>query len=168
MSIVLISLLSVLCLQRASVYKDSVHLYRDASAKSPNKARTLNNLGDALVQSGRFDEARAPLERALEITPNYPDALCNLGAVANRQGRLDEAIRLFGSALALEPEHLQARFNLAMLYFDTGMFQDSAVQFRMIRELTPWSTEAFFAGKMLKILESKTTPGVVTKDHPAE
>ena len=94
---VTIILLTALCFLRASAYRDGVSLYSDTAAKSPNKARTLNNLGDALIRAGRLDEARSPLERAIMLDPGYADALNNLATVANRQGRRDEAVHLLGS-----------------------------------------------------------------------
>jgi tetratricopeptide (TPR) repeat protein len=67
-----------LCLQRNQLYADPVLLWQDTACVSPDKARVFNNLGFALQLAGRTDEARAALERALQLDPDSVRARNNL------------------------------------------------------------------------------------------
>jgi Flp pilus assembly protein TadD len=101
--LVLASLAAILCVAsivRSSVYHDEISLYSDEVAKSPNKARPHNNLGDALKKAGRYEEAGPYFERALELQPVYPDALNNLATIYGSSGRREEALQLLAQALA--------------------------------------------------------------------
>ena len=150
-----LAILAVLCgagIVRTGVFESEITMFADAAAKSPDKARPHNNLGDALRKAGRVEEAAAHFERALAIKPDYPDALNNLATVYNHYGRRQDAIALLSSCLALEPGHLQARYNLAMTYYESGMPAEAAVQYRMVMQLAPLSHEAAFARSMLSVI----------------
>ena len=47
------------------------------------------NLGLALSESGRNDQARAMLNKALELQEQFPQAVVALGALYAREGKLD-------------------------------------------------------------------------------
>ena len=84
---------------RASVYGDAETLWRDTLAKNPNAWLAHNNLGDALVQAGRVQEAIGHYEQALRIKPDYAEAHYNLGIALVQAGRLQEAIGHYEQAL---------------------------------------------------------------------
>jgi len=155
------TILIVLCVftfLRSAVYEDEVTLYSDIVAKSPNKARPHNNLGDALKKAGRIEEAVPHFLRALEFQPGYPDALNNLATVYNSSGRREEALQLLSQALSLDPGHLQARSNLAITFYEQGMLSEASQQYAVIIELAPYSKEAAFARKMLSMIRQRTFP----------
>lgn len=154
-ALLFVAVLAGACFARASVYQTEVTLYADTAAKSPAKARPQNNYGDALKKAGRFEEAMARFERALEIKQDYPDALNNLATVYNHFGKRDEALSLLLDAIALQPDHLQARYNLAMAYYERGLTSEAATQYRLIMEIAPWSKEAAFAWKMLAFIKAE-------------
>jgi protein O-mannosyl-transferase len=62
-------------------YRSAVALWEDAARKSPHKARVHNNLGDAYLQAGYNDRARASFLKALDIDPDYLLARNNLRAL---------------------------------------------------------------------------------------
>ena len=74
------------------------------------RAITENNLGTALQQAGRHDEAIAHHQRAIAMMPDYAPAYNNLGASLRAAGRLDEAIAAYQQAL-----DAQARFRQRQL-----------------------------------------------------
>ncbi len=59
-------------------YRSEVALWSDTVRHSPGKARAFNNLGFALQQAGRPEEARAAYERALALDPEHIPARINL------------------------------------------------------------------------------------------
>jgi hypothetical protein len=67
-----------LTVSRNQVYQNEVTLWEDTVAKSPNKARTHNNLGYAYLLAQRKQEARRELSVALQLDPQLYQAQYNL------------------------------------------------------------------------------------------
>jgi Flp pilus assembly protein TadD len=99
---------------RNGVWANELTLWGDAAAKSPDKPRPLNNLGAALADDGRPDEAVGLLQRALRLDPEHAESYYNLGRVyLNAYGRSEDAEALFRKAIALQPAYRDAYANLA-------------------------------------------------------
>ncbi|MGI9229509.1 MAG: tetratricopeptide repeat protein, partial [Gammaproteobacteria bacterium] len=64
--------------------EQAMELYRHSVAISPNDANAHSNLGSALAQLGRYQEAIASLERALVLDPQQQTARSNLQRVHQR------------------------------------------------------------------------------------
>lgn len=150
-----ITLLCGVSVARNSIYESEVALYTDIVAKSPDKARPHNNLGDALKKAGNFEKAGPHFERALQIQPIYPDAMNNLATIYGSSGRRGEALQLLGQALNYDPNHRQARFNLAMIFFEQGMYDEARQQFSILCTVAPQSKEASFSQKMLNMMRNQ-------------
>jgi tetratricopeptide (TPR) repeat protein len=148
--------LSTATIIRSSVYHDEVSMWQDTIAKSPNKARPYNNLGHALKESGRVDEAGPWFERALAIKPLYPDALNNLAVVYGHRGLRNDAIVLINRCLELDPYHVPARFNLAIQYYELGLLSEAAREYEHIIRIAPDGKEAAFSRTMLVMIHQGT------------
>jgi len=156
--ILMIATLMVLSGTRASIYENEVTLYTDIVSRSPNKARCRNNLGDALKNAGRFEEAGYHFEQALELSPNYPDALNNLATIYDKFGRKEDALLLLSQALLIDPDHLQARSNLAITFYEQGMLSEASRQYMIILDQAPNSKQGIFARQMLSLIQRKVAP----------
>ncbi len=66
----------------------------------PSPWRPLTNCGWALLQLGRYDEARTILDRALEYFPRYGPALLNLGILETKQNHSLAAVVALEKAIA--------------------------------------------------------------------
>ena len=75
-------------------------IFRGLLRKEPDSVAALTGLGLALLADDRAEEARAPLERAVEIDPGSAIALSALGVVCDRLG--DPASGMSYQRLALE------------------------------------------------------------------
>lgn len=109
---------------RNTVWQSELTLWADAAAKSPGKARPLNNLGAALSDAGRPDEAIATLESAIRAHPRHADAYYNLGRVYLNQRQHEAAIILFRTAIALKPDYADAHSNLAATLLQLRRFEE--------------------------------------------
>ncbi|MGQ9801666.1 MAG: tetratricopeptide repeat protein [Candidatus Saccharicenans sp.] len=101
---------------------------RLAINEQPGLALAYNNLGIALAQQNRLEEAREALTRALELNPLERDAVLNLAAVEYSLGHDDRATELFLKALALNPQHPgngSIYNNLAVIYYRRGQYEQS-------------------------------------------
>ena len=64
--------------------------YRRALELKPDYADAYSNLGNALTDQGKLDEAVATYRKALELKPDNVKALNNRGLALAGQGKLDE------------------------------------------------------------------------------
>ena len=81
----LLVLLATLSFAHAGRWKDDVTLFTHATTITPQSYVSHNNLGAALMEAGRYDEARVHFQAALAIWPEYPAPRQNLEAIANRE-----------------------------------------------------------------------------------
>ena len=70
------------------------------------------NLGIALDDLGRPDEAVTRYEQALAIQPDYAEAHNNLGNALDELGRQEDAITHYEQALAIKPDYAEAHRHL--------------------------------------------------------
>src|SRR5262245_10715191 len=123
-------------LDAAPDYADAVHFYgvmlhhRDRSddalaliarsiALHPTAGR-YNNLGNALVERGRIDDAIDAYQQSIELDSSNADAFNHLGSLQRAQRRFEESEAAFLKALELDSEHLNALTNLGNLRSDQG------------------------------------------------
>ena len=106
------------------------------------KAITENNLGTALLDQKRYDEAIAHHQRAIRLRPDYALGYNNLGAAQRAAGRLDDAIASYRKALEIMPDFAGASYNLANAQLEQGKAGDSVESFRRALAANPNSVEA--------------------------
>lgn len=104
------------------------HLRR-AVELAPETPQFLNNLGMALNDDGRHEEAADVLRQALDIDRRQPEAWTNLGNCLVQVGRPDEAIDSYREALALSPQLAVAGCNLGNTLRNAGRLAEAAAAF---------------------------------------
>ena len=85
-----------------------------------------NNLGNAYVAAGKWQDAETSYRQALERKRDYPDAYYNLGSALRAQGKLDEAAASYRNALSLRPNHPETHLNLGNILQAQGKLEDAA------------------------------------------
>ena len=85
---------------------------RDHLLMDPGSVQHLAMLGRALAKQGRFDEAAAQVDQAIDLAPELPLLYEDLGTVRRHQGRREEAIGLFQKAIRLNPRQASAHRKL--------------------------------------------------------
>jgi tetratricopeptide (TPR) repeat protein len=123
--------------ERNAVWSSDVAIWRDTAAKSPQKARPHNNLGNALKSHGNFAEAIAHYRQALRINPNYAKAYNNLGTALAAEGKSEQAIEQFNHALELNPAYAEAYNNIGVALADQKKYVEAAGYFAEALRLKP-------------------------------
>ncbi len=98
---------------QVEAWRDSLTLFRRATAAEPEAPVLQLNLGLALLDAGRPAEAAGALGRAVRLAPRFPNAHAALGMALSRLGRPEEAVGHFLAALGDLPEHPEALFGCA-------------------------------------------------------
>lgn len=114
------TILGALSWQHCKVFRNDETLWRDALAKNPDAWLAHVNLGLALVQTGKTDEAVGHWMQALRIKPGGGEAHNNLGVIAWQAGRKQEAIEHWQQAIRDQPDYSEALNNLGVAFLQQG------------------------------------------------
>lgn len=148
------ALFSLWTYQRNQVWHDDITLWQDCVKKSPNKARTHNNYGLALLAGGRVDEAIAQCRQAVELAPNVPGLYNSLGKALVRKNMLDEAVVQFHNALSLRPDYDEAVMNMASALDMKGDMKGALHYYELVLRKDPHNEKALNGlGKALTSLK---------------
>jgi len=91
----------------------------------------------ALGASGRYDEAAAHFEKALQIDSNFYDGLVGMGVTRAVQGRLPEAIQYFQTAIRAQPHAPKAHVQLAAALWKQNQDEAALEEMRRALQLAP-------------------------------
>jgi tetratricopeptide (TPR) repeat protein len=139
---VVITVFSLWTYQRNNVWKDPVVFWEDCVEKSPQKARPRYNLGLALANQGKIEEAISHYSEALRIKPNYVAAHNNLGQALADLGRLKGAVKHFSEALRINPNNHKAHNNMGNALTSLGKQDEALEHFYIAIQIAPDSPEA--------------------------
>ncbi len=120
----------------------AVEIYANASATDPDNPHIHSNHAYALNALGRYAEARAAAQKALEIEPRYAEALVNLGNAELMLGDMDKARESFERAIGLNPEYAVAHNNLGNVHLACERHEAAIQAYERAAELEPGFDEA--------------------------
>lgn len=133
-----------------------------ALSHAPENAIVLTNLGNALFQLKRYDEARAVYEQAIAAKPDYPKPYRNLALLFQMQGKNEEAIAAYQQYLSGAPDDGEAHHNLGLVLMAVGRTNEAQATFESVAEYlstddvestTNLGVGYFFRGDLERALE---------------
>ena len=138
----------VLCMaltrQQLGYWQDSETLFRHALNVTRNNYFALNNLGTALGEKGRIEEAVSEFQQAIRLKPDDALAHDNLGVALDIEGRTDEAMSEFQEAIRLKPDYADPHNNFGVALDKTGQIDEAISQLQTAIRLKPDDAEAHF------------------------
>ncbi len=129
--------------QQQGRFADSLEPTRRALTLECN-AHDLSNLAHALNRLGRFEEARAAAEAAIEQAPTLAAAQANLGVALRAVGLRSDAVERFRSAVRLEPHNAEAHANLGVILTELGAAQEAQAALETALGLAPTWADGWF------------------------
>jgi hypothetical protein len=123
-------------------WHDSVSLFRHAIAVTENNDLAQNNLGNALGEEKKYDEAMPHLLEALRINPRTPETYFALGNINFLQRNYAAAVRFFSQAVALKPNYGYAHYNLGASLWQINRKQEAISHFGEALRLDPADKQA--------------------------
>ena len=125
-------------------HDEAIDLAHGAIAIKPDCEGVYNILGRAYFASGRFEEAAALIEKAIEANGDdynvyipFTNALERLGRFAELDRYREMEVRMLERQLELVPEDVRARSLLAADYANSGRADDAARHLEMTIALRP-------------------------------
>jgi len=110
----------------------------------PNDVSLLYNLGIALSDMGRLDEAERYLRRVVELAPAMTNACVALGGVLQQSGKRSEAIQVFREAIRRDPANPWAQRSLGACLMASGRIAEAQACLQRATELNPRDQQAWF------------------------
>lgn len=107
---------SILTYARNYAWKDEITLWSDTIKKSPKKARSYCERGNAYRDKGRFVEAIADFNKAIEMDPRFANAYNNRGVLCVNIGKPYDAIADFNRAIKIDPNPYFSYYNRGNAY----------------------------------------------------
>lgn len=128
----------------------AVDLISRAIVVCPTVAAAHSNLGAALKELKRLNEAVVCYERAIALQPDTPEAHSNLGNALRELRRPQEALVSYDRAIALRPDYADAHYNRGHALKDLRRMEESASSYARALELNP--TQPFLLGTLIHAL----------------
>ena len=116
---------------------EAVRFLTAAAALRPESAGSRINLGLALMDKRRFDDAIACYRKAIEIDPTLAMAHSNLGIALLDKGQTDLAIASFHKAIELDPNDALAYDGLGDAQAEMGELDLAIASYRKAIEIEP-------------------------------
>lgn len=115
-----------------------------ALAETPESPQAHYWMGALLFEQKRYPDARARLQRALELDPRCVDCMAHLAHTAYLDNDLALCESLLARAEAIDPAHVQANLVAGMLANRTGRYDAAVVHLTRVVEKAPGSARAQF------------------------
>jgi tetratricopeptide (TPR) repeat protein len=109
----LVNLLYIAQFPNQATPEDVEDLYQRARAANPQLPEVYEYHGTALAAEGKYDEAVAELDKAIQLKPKNAEAHAWLADVRERQHRPADAIEQYRIAITQQPDFRVARLELA-------------------------------------------------------
>ena len=118
-------------------WRDSQTLFAHAVAVTKDNEIARINLGVALEQQGKLDEALAEYREAERLAPKRYQAHNNLGNLLASMGKLKEALAEYHEAVRLNPELPVLHDGLGSVLAELGRFSEAMNEFTNAARLDP-------------------------------
>lgn len=133
------------CETRPELMYQAIENYRRVIELAPDWVEAHINLGVALYQLGRIEEAQAAFQSAVRLDPENGISRYNLGCVLEERGEIEEAIEHLRHAASVIPGHPDVHFNLALAYDKRGQRALAREQWTLYLRYAPngpWAEQA--------------------------
>jgi len=135
----------MMCDSNTESLDQAVLAYQKAVDAAPEWVEARINLGTAMYQLGRFEEALEHFSIAVEFEPENALAEFNLGCVFEQLGKTSEAVLHLSNAVELVPSLADAHLNLALAFEKNGQLQNALRHLSLYVRYEPNGTWADFA-----------------------
>ncbi len=120
----------------------------------PDDITIMHNLGMALSDMGKYDQAERYLRRVLDLVPGHVDARVAMGVALTRQHRNDEAFVELERAVRLDQSNPYAQRNLGAVLLKLGKKDEAVGHLRSAAEFNPEDPLAWYGlGQALELNE---------------
>ena len=133
-------------------WKNGVTLFTHAVKLTHNNSIAYCELGHALNQHGKRDEAIIHFLRSLKINPYYAEAHYELGVTLEERDNSTAAVGQYLEALRINPNYVKAHNSLGIILANQGNFKDSVYHYKKALQINPKYPGAYYnLGKIFSV-----------------
>ena len=130
------------------------NLYKEILKANPNYAMAHSNLGNVLLELGKYQKAIICYQKAIQIQPNRASTHNNLGVIFNELGKNKKAIICYQKAIQIEPNYADAHNNLGEIFNELGKNQKAIICYQKAIQIHPNHLSAYYnLGKIFRKLK---------------
>jgi tetratricopeptide (TPR) repeat protein len=129
--------LGTLTWRQAATYTDIETLWRTTLARNPECWMAHTNLGLALLQKAKIDDAIAHYRSALQMQPDSWDAEYNLGTALMEKGQADEALLHCERAVRMRQTDPDAQVSLGNALIQKGRIDEAIAHYQKAITVQP-------------------------------
>lgn len=123
---------------------EAIAQFDDAISRNPSAVAALAAKGSALVEQGRFLEARDTYEKLLAVDSNDVESRYNYAVVLYRLSEFQDSAIQLREVIRRKPDHANAHYNLASLAQREGRISEARASLEMFTRLRPDVASAWF------------------------
>ncbi len=152
--------LAALSWVQAGVWQNSITLFSHALEVTPENAVAHINLGAALEQAGRADEALPHYIEALRIDPGRAQAHHNLANILDTRGRFAEAQPHFEEAIRLRPREALPRCSLGLALAGQRRYAEALAHYAAAMQLAPADPQPHYLTGVARLRQGQLAPAI--------
>ena len=145
---------------QAGYWKDSETLFRHSLTVTTDNYVAHDNLGDALADEGKREEARAEFAAAIKIKPGFAHPYSNMAKLAYGEGNFAAAADWFKKALERRPHDPEIHSNLAAALASQNQPDQAIAHYLEAIRLQPERFQAYSDLARLLLAQGKLQPAV--------
>lgn len=111
-----------------------------------DKVATYHNRGIAYSNTGKYEQAIADFDKAIELKPLHSVFYQNRGRIYRKQGDNDRAIVDFNKTIELKPDDALAYYERGIAYANKAQYSEAIADFDKATELNP-NDAAMYCGR---------------------
>jgi Flp pilus assembly protein TadD len=116
--------------QRQRKFNQAIDSYKKALALNPDYQQACVKLASVLMQTGKFEEAKAQLNLLRVLMPDDQKIFFNLGLISYKLGQYSDAQDKIQQLLNINPFHLEACLLLASIFEEKGEMKKAVELYR--------------------------------------
>jgi Flp pilus assembly protein TadD len=140
----ILSVLTFLTWQQCGYWKNSIELFSHALHITKDNDLAHNDLGLALFEEGKNEEAIDHYNEAIRITPNHNIPYNNRGNAYAKLGQYHRAIENYNQAIRLKQDYVDAYYNRGNAYNNLGQYQRAIEDYDKAIGLNPNYIKAYY------------------------
>jgi tetratricopeptide (TPR) repeat protein len=144
------------------LYEDALHSFQQAQQAAPDKDPNLHlvyeKLGYAKEMLGKYDEAIADYQKAVELKPTSADYYNNLSLALARAGKVPEAMQACEKASSLDPTKGATGWkNLGVILYNSSHLTEAVEPLKKATTLNPNDADAWYllGASLLATMQTK-------------
>jgi tetratricopeptide (TPR) repeat protein len=121
----------------------AVKLIGRAIEINENDAAAYCNLGVALKESNRLEEALDRFDKAIVIKPDFVEVYNNRGNTLHKLKRFEDAVASFDKAVAIKPDYAEAHYNCGLALQELKRLERALMSYGKAIAIKPDYAEAY-------------------------